>query len=212
MSGSEQYFQAVENRRTYYALSNEAILTDEQLTALVQRAVKHSPTSFNMQQSRAVLVTGKAHQRLWDVVTEAWNREEKDEAARDGFKAKVDAAYRPGYGSVIFFEDQATLDAWSAKMPQYTQAFNLWSDNAAGILQHVVWTALEAEGYGASLQHFGGVNTNVHDAVIKAFDLPESWKKNTAIMPFGKPAGPPGNGGHPKTFDSLDARVKVFSE
>ena len=54
-------------------------MSDEQLEALVKRAVKHSPNSFNMQQSRAVLVTGAAHDKLWDVVTEAWNKGIEDE-------------------------------------------------------------------------------------------------------------------------------------
>lgn len=96
--------------------------------------------------------------------------------ARNGFKGQVDNAFRTGYGTVLFFEDQAVLDEWSGKMPNYSavsfsplptypssrpihrpqltrQPFNgAWSDNAAGILQYVVWTALEAEGYGASLQ------------------------------------------------------------
>lgn len=32
-----------------------------------------------MQQSRAVLLTGAAHEKLWDVVTEAWNKGQEDE-------------------------------------------------------------------------------------------------------------------------------------
>lgn len=37
-------------------------------------------------------------------------------------------------------------------MPAFAQAFPVWSENSAGILQHIVWTALVAEGHGASLQ------------------------------------------------------------
>jgi predicted oxidoreductase (fatty acid repression mutant protein) len=32
-----------------------------------------------MQQSRAVVLTGAAHERLWDVVTEAWNKGVEEE-------------------------------------------------------------------------------------------------------------------------------------
>ena len=32
------------------------------------------------------------------------------------------------------------------------QPFKIWDENAAGIIQYMVWTALEAEGLGASLQ------------------------------------------------------------
>lgn len=30
------------------------------------------------------------------------------------------------------------------------------------------------------------------------------------MMPFGVPAGPPGNGAHPKEFLPLEDRVKTF--
>ena len=57
-----------QNRRSYYGLKAESPLSDEQLLALVQRAVKFAPNSFNMQQSRAVLITGKKHTELWDMI------------------------------------------------------------------------------------------------------------------------------------------------
>lgn len=107
-----------------------------------------------MQQSRAVVLTGAAHERLWDVVTEAWNKGVEEEGKyssvislaihdlpswrrgdheaarrdgatdeiekRNGFKGQVDHAFRPGYGSILFFEDQAVLDEFSGKMPAYS--------------------------------------------------------------------------------------------
>jgi predicted oxidoreductase (fatty acid repression mutant protein) len=39
---------------------------------------------------------------------------------RNGFKGQVDHAFRPGYGSILFFEDQAVLDEFSGKMPAYS--------------------------------------------------------------------------------------------
>lgn len=57
-------------------------------------------------------------------------------------------------------------------------------------------------------QHYGSYSEELQIGVNKLFGLPESWK-STAMMPFGKPAGPPGHG--PKTFAPIEGeRVKVF--
>lgn len=73
---AENYFQ---NRRTYYGLKKESPISDSELEAIIKRCVKHSPNSFNMQQSRAVLVTGKHHDQLWDKVAEISDKNTPDE-------------------------------------------------------------------------------------------------------------------------------------
>jgi uncharacterized protein len=60
----------------------------------VQEAVKHTPTSFNSQSSRAVVVFGEAHHFVWGAVKEeikavvpdeeAWK---KSEQRLNGFEA-----------------------------------------------------------------------------------------------------------------------------
>jgi predicted oxidoreductase (fatty acid repression mutant protein) len=60
-----------QNRRTYYGLTDKSTLSNEQLTALVGRAVKFAPTSFNMQQNRVLIVTGEKHRQVWDRIVEA---------------------------------------------------------------------------------------------------------------------------------------------
>jgi predicted oxidoreductase (fatty acid repression mutant protein) len=68
-----------QTRRTIYQLTNKSPLSDDQLKTLVEEAVKHAPTSFNMQQSRAVLVTGDMHHRVWDSVIENYTKSFKDD-------------------------------------------------------------------------------------------------------------------------------------
>lgn len=55
-------------RRSYYKLSAKSPISDDQLLWIVGEAVKHTPTAFNSQSGRAVLVLGDRHQELWDVV------------------------------------------------------------------------------------------------------------------------------------------------
>lgn len=69
----------MQSRRTIYQLTNKSPLSDDQLKTLVEEAVKHAPTSFNMQQSRAVLVTGDMHHKVWDSVIENYTKSFKDD-------------------------------------------------------------------------------------------------------------------------------------
>lgn len=69
--------------------------------------------------------------------------------------------------------------------------------------QLVVWTALESEGLGASLQHY---NPLIDDEVKKEWNVPSNWKL-IAQMPFGNPTMIP----REKEFQPLDERVKFHS-
>ncbi|KAL7009573.1 putative nitroreductase [Cystobasidiomycetes sp. EMM_F5] len=206
---SAAFFKAVEGRRTYYGIKNESPISDEKLRSLVYEAVKHTPSAFNMQTSRAVIFLHDSSIKVWDVVAEEFLKTlGGDEDQIKTNKGKIEG-YKSGYGTIAFFEDQDVLKGWCSKMPHFSEAFNTWSGNSTGMLQYVVWTALEAEGFGASLQHHFSYSQAIPPAVSKAFsNIPESWKC-TALMPFGLPAGPAGTG-HPKTFDKLDERVLVL--
>jgi hypothetical protein len=65
------YMLIKKNRRTYYGISDKSTLSNEQITALVGKAVKYAPTSFNMQQNRVIVVTGEKHRKVWDLIIEA---------------------------------------------------------------------------------------------------------------------------------------------
>jgi uncharacterized protein len=71
------------------------------------------------------------------------------------------------------------------------------------VAQLICWTALEKEGYGATLQHYNEV---IAQRVQSDFNVPVTWRL-LAQMPFGKPTGAPA----PKTFNPLEDRVKVFA-
>lgn len=68
-----------------------------------------------------------------------------------------------------------------------------------------VWTALEAEGLGANLQHFNFHPGIVAD-VLSEFKLPETWKLKAQLV-FGKPTAP----AQERTFEPIDQRVLVKS-
>ena len=66
----------------------------------------------------------------------------------------------------------------------------------------VIWTALSAEGLGASLQHY---NPLIDSAVKKEWGLPEKWRL-LAQMPFGKPTDELAE----KESMPMDERLRIF--
>ncbi|WVQ80376.1 hypothetical protein IAT38_002481 [Cryptococcus sp. DSM 104549] len=203
---STAFFEAVAARRSNYALTNKTTLTPAQLKDIVEKAVKHAPTSFNGQQSRAVLVAGKKHQEVWDTVLTTFLKTLGGDKEKEAlYTKKINENYRAGFGTVIFFEDQDIINGFAAKLPPFAQLFPVWSDNSAGILQHIVWTALTAEGHGANLQHYGQFSPETQADVNKLVDAPPSWKI-TALLPFGVPSAPPSE----KAFAPVEERTKFF--
>ncbi|WP_193434307.1 nitroreductase family protein, partial [Streptococcus suis] len=47
-----------EKRRTIYALGKDLPVSNEEVVALVEKAMKESPSAFNSQSSRAVVLFG----------------------------------------------------------------------------------------------------------------------------------------------------------
>ncbi|KAJ7164547.1 nitroreductase family protein [Mycena crocata] len=200
---SDAYLSAIAVRRSNYAITPKSSVPDEKLEAIVKACVLHCPTSFNIQSSRAVLVIGAENTKLWNMISDsALKGLEGDQ--KTATQGKM-TAFGGGYGSVLFFEDQAVIDDITAKIPAYKPHFPVWSKNAAGMLQHAVWTAFSLEGLGASLQHNGAYSDELVSDILKTFSLPGTWT-STAIMPFGDPAAPPAE----KSFSPVESRVKVF--
>lgn len=197
---SNNFLEAVKGRRSIYAISKESTVTDAQIIEIVEQAVLHSPTSFNSQSSRAVVLLGEQHDKLWDITTETLRKIVPAEQF-EGTAQKL-ASFKAGYGSVLFFEDQAVVKNLQENFALYAENFPVWSNQSSGILQFVVWTALSEAGLGASLQHY---NPLIDDEVKEAWGIPQDWKL-IAQLPFGKTVTPAGE----KQFQPVEDRVKVF--
>ncbi|EFM12463.1 nitroreductase [Paenibacillus curdlanolyticus YK9] len=195
------FLSAVKNRRSYYGISNEQVISEQQIQEIVEEAVKHSPSSFNSQSARVVLLFNEQSNKFWDLTTETLRGIVGDDEKFQATAQKM-ASFRSGSGTVLFFEDSAVVEGLQKQFPSYADNFPIWSGHSSGMLQFVVWTALEQEGLGATLQHY---NPIVDAAVAKEWNVPESWKL-VAQMPFGKPTAEPGE----KQFQPIEERVKVF--
>lgn len=194
------FITAIKNRRSLYSLSRESTLPDERIEEILKETLLNAPSAMNSQSTRIVLLLGKNHNRFWDMLLDVMRgmlskeRFPSTESKLNGFKNS--------YGTILFFEDQKVVEGLEKKYPRYAANFPKWSQQTAAIHEFIVWTALEEEGMGASLQHY---NELIQSAVLKEWNLPESWLLN-AQMPFGKPVDGPGE----KQREPLEYRLKVL--
>ncbi|PGA95406.1 nitroreductase family protein [Bacillus toyonensis] len=195
---TKDFYTALKERRTYYGINKEVQVSDEKIKEIVEFAVKHTPSAFNSQTARLVVLFGEAHNKLWDITTETLRKVVGD-GDFSGTQQKMDS-FKAGYGTVLFFEDEAIVKSLQEKFAAYAENFPIWSHQASGMHQLVVWTGLEAEGIGASLQHY---NPLIDDEVKTEWNVPANWKL-IAQMPFGNPTAAPGG----KEFQPLEERVK----
>ncbi|RMZ91783.1 hypothetical protein DV736_g967, partial [Chaetothyriales sp. CBS 134916] len=194
------YWSAVQHRRTYYQLSDESVIPDEKIHEIIKDVIKNSPSAFNSQTTRALILLGTEHKKLWEEVVkpavkavappEAW---EASENRLSGFAA--------AYGTVLWFEDQKALEALQKQIPLYADRFPQWSEHTSGIHQYVAWTGLEQAGFGANLQHY---NPLIDEKVRQIWGVPAEWVLKAQLV-FGKPTGQPGE----KKFNPIDERVFI---
>lgn len=189
----------LKERRTIYGLSKESVISDERIEEIINEAVKYTPSAFNSQSARVVLLLGENHNKVWDITKETL-RKIVPEGSFASTEEKINS-FRNGYGTVLFFEDNSVIEKLQNDFALYKDNFPVWSLESAGMLQLVVWMALEGEGLGASLQHY---NPLIDEDVKKEWNVPDSWKL-IGQMPFGKPTAGAGD----KQFAPLEDRVKI---
>lgn len=196
----KNFYAAVTERRTFYGISKEPVVSDERLQEVIERSVKHAPTAFNSQSSRVVMLLGAQHDKLWDITKEALRKiVPADQFASTDEKIN---SFHDGYGTVLYFEDVSVTEALQQQFPLYKDNFPIWAQQSNGILQFIIWTALDVEGYGASLQHY---NELIETDVKKEWNIPSNWKL-IGQMPFGKPTADP----KAKEYQPLEERIQII--
>ena len=163
------FIKSLENRRTIYALGRN-VQDEEKVIETIKEAVRFSPTAFNSQTGRLLILTGDAQDKLWD------------EIVAPELKTAMEAQGVP----------QAVVKNLQEQFALYADNFPVWSEQGSGIISVNVWTALAELGLGANLQHY---NPLIDEAVAKEWNLPESWKLRGQLV-FGSIEAPAGE----KTF------------
>ena len=194
------FIEQIKQRRSIYAIGKNVSQKPEQLDAVIQEAIKQSPSSFNSQSSRAVTLYGDSHTKFWEIVRETLRKMVSEENF-ESTSQKIDS-FSAGYGTVLFYEDQDVIKDLQDQFPLYADNFPVWSEHSSAIAQFATWTALAEINIGASLQHY---NPIVDEEVAQTFDIPANWKLRAQLV-FGSIEAPAGE----KTFMNDSERFKSF--
>lgn len=198
---SNTFYDLQKQRRSIYSIGKNVNVSTEKLQELIKKTIAEAPSAFNSQSSRAVILFGDAHEQVWNITLETLRKIVPAEAfaATEG---KINGAFKAGFGTVLFFEDQSVVEGLQKQFPLYADNFPVWSEHSTGIAQYATWLALAEVGIGATLQHY---NPIIDVEVAQTWGIPSTWKLR-AQMPFGSIEAEAG----PKDYMNEDDRFKVF--
>lgn len=183
-----------ETRRTIYALGKDLPVSNEEVVALVEKAMKESPSAFNSQSSRAVVLFGAESEAFWNEIAYSELEKVTPAEAFEATKGRL-ASFAAGAGTILFFEDQDVVKGLQ-------ESFPIWSEQAHGINLYAVWLAFAEKNIGMNVQHY---NPLVDAQVAEKYGIPANWKLR-AQAPFGSIAAPAAD----KDYMADSDRVKVF--
>lgn len=169
----KDYIEIIKKRRSYYNLSEDVDLTNEEIKYLVEDVMNITPSHMNAETTRIVLLFDDKSKDFWTRVNEIFDNSIKEEKFHGFYHAK---------GTALIFIDMNEIWDQEINMPDYSDYFETWGHHSAAMLQLNLWQALRDEGIGASNQHYNPV---IDEWVKEDYDLPDHWEL-VAQMPFGK--------------------------
>lgn len=165
----------LEKRRSQYNLGRKVDNKDEVIEA-IKTSMRLTPTGFNAQTGRLLILTGASHDKLWSEIVPTDLKAEMDrqgvpEKVWEGTSAKL-ASFGKSFGTILFFEDHEVVENLQEQFPLYAENFPVWSEQVTGSAQLNAWLTLTELGLGANLQHYNPV---IDETVKKEFNIPENW-------------------------------------
>ena len=203
MSDLKTLQHLAEKRRSIYALSDQLPVSNDEIVKLVEHAVLHTPSAFNSQSTRIVVLFGDDHNKLWQITEDTLRDIVDNEEQFAATKQKMDG-FKAGAGTIMFFEDHSVVRDMQAAAPLYADKFPIWADQTNAMHQYIIWTALASIDVGANLQHY---NPIIDKKVANEWSIDEHWELN-AQMVFGAIEQPAGD----KEFKPVADRMQVFGK
>ncbi len=168
-------------RRSVYQFENRLNHQPEELASTIGQAVMAAPSAFNSQTSRIVLMTGSKNHKVWELIRQAQEPLIDEGSGGDFYRMVFDTGQNAA-ASLIFFEDQAAVEA---NIPANPERQVIYKEKNSAITQYTAWVVLADLGYGACLQHFNiGAKEGYDQSIKDLLQVPDSWELN-AQMPFG---------------------------
>lgn len=199
---NKTFLESITSRRSIYAIGKGSDVSETAVLDLLKQATDFAPSAFNSQSQRVVLLTDKAHQKLWEITLEELRKVTPAQAFKKT-EGKI-ASFAAGEGTILYFDETATTQKLKEAFPLYAPNFEPWAEQSNGMLQFIIWTGLENLGLGVSLQHY---NPLIDSDVQKAWGISSSWRLR-AEMVYGKKLAE----ADPRSHLPLDQRVLAFDK
>ncbi|MCM1635313.1 nitroreductase family protein [Latilactobacillus sakei] len=196
-------FDLQQQRRSIYALGQNIDLTEAEVSELIFKTIKETPSAFNGQGSRAVILFGEANNTLWNDITASALKPLTPAEYFPNTQAKL-ASFAGGVGTILFFEDQDVIKGFQENVPLYAENFPVWAEQSNGMAQYATWMALAEQNIGANLQHYNPV---IDEAVAAKWNIPSNWKLR-AQMPFGSIENP----ADAKEYATVEDRFTTYNK
>ena len=197
------YIPAYGVRHSEYDLGGELKAPLSLVRKLLEDILLYTPTGFNSQPVRMVLLTGKKHVEHWDIIAGMLIRKIGEERyKKSNAYHRIEEVAKGAVGTVLFFDDPEVTERMMRENPRYKDNFPAWAHQAQGSHQFMTWLGLRALGYGANLQHYIGMEDHL---VKEHVGVPESWNF-IAHMMFGSINEP----ALPKGKNPIETMLKVF--
>ena len=117
--------QAFDARRTIYNLGNDLPVAPQAIVNMAERVLLHTPSAFNSQSSRLIVVFGEQHKQVWDIAEDKL-RQEVGDGDFSSSKKKMDG-FRAAAGTVLFYEDKKVIKSMQDKFALYADRFPTWA-------------------------------------------------------------------------------------
>jgi len=97
MASTTSFLAATQARRSMYALAKESPISNERIIEIVEHAIKHAPSPFNVRSTRCVVLLGAEHDKLWE---HAYEITEKTTPQAIGILGPKIKGFGAAYGTV----------------------------------------------------------------------------------------------------------------
>lgn len=190
----------LKKRRSYYKLDKNVNVSNEDIKSLVKDVFLYSPSPYNAQNSKAVILLNQEHDYLWGkIVMETLREKVNDDERFKRTESKINS-FKNAYGTVLIFEDIDELKELQEKFPSYHDTFIEWFDHSSGIVTQGLWVGLRELGLGANLQHY---NPIIDDEVKEKWNIPKFWALKSQLV-FGNILE------EPKELSKIDINKRVL--
>ncbi|KAL6933536.1 hypothetical protein ACO0R3_001308 [Hanseniaspora guilliermondii] len=177
----ETLLAAIKERRTIYSLKPELPegVTLSDIKDITQAILKDTPSAFNSQPNKVIILTGEAHKKVWNQVVDAIPTE-------DG-KKRPQSAADEAYGTILFLIDDAVTKSLQEGFPDWAAAFPDFAVTSNGAVQISTWNALsQLPGFGAHLQHYNFLKGFLGDKIGENYTVQAQLVFGTKVAEAGE--------------------------